>query len=80
VEDVSGRFDWAAPDEEVHAFVNDLMRPIGTHVRSPHVRDDGLLGDRWSRRRRPRGQVRIRLIETRGFAGGVVNLRYAVDE
>jgi hypothetical protein len=30
VEDVSGRFDWAAPDEEVHAFVNDLERPIGT--------------------------------------------------
>ena len=30
VEDASGRFDWAAPDEEVHAFVNDLERPIGT--------------------------------------------------
>src|SRR5919206_1517237 len=32
VEDASGRFDWAAPDEEVHAFVNDLERPIGTHL------------------------------------------------
>jgi dihydrofolate reductase len=32
VEDVSGRFDWAAPDEEVHAFVNDLERPIGTYL------------------------------------------------
>jgi dihydrofolate reductase len=32
VEDSSGRFDWAAPDEEVHAFVNDLERPIGTHL------------------------------------------------
>jgi len=32
VEDASGRFDWAAPDEEVHAFVNDLTRPIGTHL------------------------------------------------
>jgi dihydrofolate reductase len=30
VEDASGRFDWAAPDEEVHAFANDLERPIGT--------------------------------------------------
>ncbi|MFB2598230.1 dihydrofolate reductase family protein [Herbiconiux sp. P17] len=29
-EDASGRFDWSAPDEEVHAFVNDLERPIGT--------------------------------------------------
>jgi hypothetical protein len=32
VEDASGRFDWAAPDEEVHTFVNDLERPIGTHL------------------------------------------------
>ena len=32
VEDEQGRFDWAEPDEEVHAFVNDLERPIGTHL------------------------------------------------
>ena len=32
VEDASGSFDWAAPDEEVHAFVNDLERPIGTYL------------------------------------------------
>ncbi len=32
VEDEQGHFDWAAPDEEVHAFVNDLVRPIGTHL------------------------------------------------
>ena len=32
IEDKSGRFDWAAPDEEVHAFVNELERPIGTHL------------------------------------------------
>lgn len=32
VEDEHGRFDWAAPDAEVHAFVNDLERPIGTHL------------------------------------------------
>src|SRR5438309_2753692 len=31
-EDADGRFDWAAPDEEVHAFVNDLERPVGTHL------------------------------------------------
>ena len=28
--DADGAFDWAAPDEEVHAFVNDLERPVGT--------------------------------------------------
>lgn len=32
VEDEGGRFDWAAPDDEVHAFVNDLERPIGTYL------------------------------------------------
>src|SRR4029077_18382015 len=32
VEDEEGRFDWAAPDEEVHAFINDLERPIGTYL------------------------------------------------
>jgi dihydrofolate reductase len=32
VEDEQGGFDWAAPDEEVHAFVNDLERPIGTYL------------------------------------------------
>src|SRR3954454_14888185 len=31
-EDAAGSFDWAAPDEDVHAFVNDLERPIGTHL------------------------------------------------
>src|SRR5690349_20550823 len=32
IEDPSGKFDWAAPDAEVHAFVNDLERPVGTHL------------------------------------------------
>jgi dihydrofolate reductase len=32
VEDEAGHFDWAAPDGEVHAFVNDLERPIGTYL------------------------------------------------
>jgi dihydrofolate reductase len=32
VADRDGRFDWAAPDEEVHAFVNDLERRVGTYL------------------------------------------------
>jgi dihydrofolate reductase len=32
IEDAEGTFDWAAPDDEVHAFVNDLMRPVGTYL------------------------------------------------
>jgi dihydrofolate reductase len=32
VADENGNFDWAAPDEEVHRFVNDLERPVGTYL------------------------------------------------
>ena len=32
VADESGNFDWAEPDEEVHTFVNDLERPVGTYL------------------------------------------------
>jgi dihydrofolate reductase len=32
IADEDGNFDWAAPDEEVHTFVNDLERPIGTYL------------------------------------------------
>jgi dihydrofolate reductase len=32
IEDEAGNFDWAAPDDEVHSFLNDLERPIGTYL------------------------------------------------
>ena len=32
IADERGKFDWARPDEEVHEFVNDLQRPVGTHL------------------------------------------------
>jgi dihydrofolate reductase len=32
IEDEEGKFDWAKPDEEVHTFINDLQRPIGTYL------------------------------------------------
>jgi len=32
IADEAGNFDWAEPDEEVHRFVNDLERPIGTYL------------------------------------------------
>jgi dihydrofolate reductase len=32
VEDEEGKFDWAAPDDDVHAFLNDLERRIGTYL------------------------------------------------
>jgi dihydrofolate reductase len=32
IEDSDGKFDWAAPDEEVHKFINDLERTVGTYL------------------------------------------------
>ena len=32
VADEDGNFDWAAPDAEMHSFVNDLERPVGTYL------------------------------------------------
>jgi dihydrofolate reductase len=32
IEDAQGNFAWAAPDDEVHAFVNDLERNVGTFL------------------------------------------------
>jgi len=49
VADDNGNFDWAEPDEEVHTFVNGLERRVrDLPLRPPHVRGDGLWGDRAS--------------------------------
>jgi dihydrofolate reductase len=32
VADEDGNFDWAEPDEQVHNFVNDLERSVGTYL------------------------------------------------
>jgi len=32
IEDEQGKFEWAEPDQDVHAFINELERPIGTYL------------------------------------------------
>ena len=32
IADQDGKFDWGEPDEEVHTFLNDLMRTVGTYL------------------------------------------------
>ncbi len=32
VADANGEFEWGEPDEEVHAYINDLVRPVGTYL------------------------------------------------
>jgi dihydrofolate reductase len=59
VNDAHGYFDWAEPDQEVHAFVNDLERDVGTMLLgrrmydtlsfweepTPEVRESGVMSD-----------------------------------
>ena len=39
-EDERGAFDWAAPDDEVFAFITDFMRSAATYLYGRHVRFD----------------------------------------
>lgn len=32
IADDKGNFDWGVPDEEVHSFINELQRPVGTYL------------------------------------------------
>src|SRR6476661_3323755 len=32
IEDEQGKFEWAEPDQDVHAFVNETERPVGTYL------------------------------------------------
>ena len=55
--DASGSFDWAEPDPDLHAFVNDLERRIGTYLygrrmyetmrywQDPPLTDDGVYAE-----------------------------------
>jgi dihydrofolate reductase len=32
IADEDGKFDWGEPGEEYYSFINDLLRPVGTHL------------------------------------------------
>jgi len=45
--DEDGNFDWAAPDDEVHGFVNDLARPVGTWLLGRRMYDVLQVWETW---------------------------------
>ena len=55
IEDEDGKFDWAEPDEEVHTFVNDLARPVGTYLYGRRMYEVMIA---WETTRRPAGPSR----------------------
>ena len=69
VADADGDFDWAAPDEEVHAFVNDLERPIGTYLYGRRMYEMMVVWETIDDRRRAAGDARLRRDLARGRQG-----------
>jgi dihydrofolate reductase len=75
IADEDGKFDWAEPDEQVHTFVNDLARPVGTYLYGRRMYEvmtawenpDALPGN---------ARVRLELLSERRFGNGMVFLRY----
>ena len=47
VADADGKFDWAEPDAEVHAFVNELERPVGTALYGRRMYEVLLAWETW---------------------------------
>jgi dihydrofolate reductase len=47
INDAEGGFDWAMPDEAVHAFVNELHRPVGTYLYGRRLYDVMLAWETW---------------------------------
>jgi hypothetical protein len=44
IADEPGNYDWAAPDDAVHAFINDLERPIGMYLYGQEIQPHIALG------------------------------------
>ena len=71
VADEEGKFDWAAPDEEVHAFRAGLVDECHLFL-APVVVGSG-------KRSLPSDfRVALELFDERRFAGGMVHLRYRI--
>jgi dihydrofolate reductase len=47
IEDEGGKFDWAEPDEEVHSFVNELERGIGTYLYGRRLYETMAVWETW---------------------------------
>jgi dihydrofolate reductase len=39
IEDEHGSFNWTAPDDELFAFITDLVRPVGTYLYGRRIYD-----------------------------------------
>jgi hypothetical protein len=58
VADEDGSFDWVEPDEEVHTFINDLERPVGTYLYGRRMCEVMVAPSPWSTSRPSSGTSR----------------------
>ncbi len=72
VADAAGDFGWAAPDEEVHAAVNDIERQIGTYLYGRRMYEVMAAWERMDGHRRLR-DARLRGHLARGRQGRVLH-------
>ena len=75
VADEQGRWDWSEPSEEVHAAVNDLMRPARTHLYGRRMYDVLVA---WETIDDPDPVIRDFAEIWRSADNGVVHVRYDV--
>src|SRR5437016_5728240 len=88
IEDEDGNFDWSAPDEEVHRFVNDLERPVGTYLYGRRMYEVIELVDEYHLFLAPivvgdgnpsfpnNVRLMLELVNERRFGNGMVHLHY----
>ncbi len=70
VEEEQDKFGWAKPDEEVHAFVNELERAVGTHLYRRRMYETMV---NWET---AGVHAELELLDERRFRSGVVYLHY----
>jgi hypothetical protein len=79
VADANGNFDWAAPDDDVHAFVNELERPIGTYLDGRRLYEVNPIVVGGGNAALPDDvRIQLELIDLHRFENGVVFVRYVV--
>jgi dihydrofolate reductase len=54
IADADGNFEWAVPDEEVHTFINEVERPVGTSLYGRRMYEVLKVWDTWDVTAEPR--------------------------
>jgi dihydrofolate reductase len=91
IEDEHGGFDWAAPDHEVHSYLNELESSFGTYLYGRRMYETMVYWETahtvpdqpqfvldWARQWQAAEKLDLELVEERRFRKGVVVLRYDI--